>query len=469
MLYGKETNINPPKFEKISRDGKNALAPNKNGHGIFPINSFKFRRVKPKFAFILILALVLSFSVVRADTSVDDLNAQKSANQIKLDQINRQIKQYQQQIATTQKSADTLRNAILVFDKQIASTQLEIEAKQTQEDDVNLQIQQLEQAIEEKNNEIAQNRQILSALIVELNEYDTEYGLKTTIGSDNLSDFLDQIQYTKDYQDKIYQLVQKIKDLKAQLQSTQDSLKAQLKTLQELQNELQITQDSLSEQRDQKQQLLNQTRGLESNYQKLLVSSKQSAADLQKEVNDLDNQIRAKLGNKATPAGAGLLEWPVDGILTQGYGNTGFTALGYTFHNGIDVAGPAGSPVYAAADGVVYDTDRSDTEFGNWVAIKHSLSGPNGQVNIITLYAHFRSFIVSPGQSVKQGDLIGYEGNTGNTTAKLYGPERGYHAHFGVYDVDGFGVKSGAYTKIYGPYKIPYGYTYNPLDFLPAQ
>ncbi len=136
------------------------------------------------------------------------------------------------------------------------------------------------------------------------------------------------------------------------------------------------------------------------------------------------------------------------------------------FHNGLDVAGPAGSPVYAAADGVVYDTDHSDTVYGNWVAIKHSLSSSKGQVNIITLYGHMRTFKVSAGQSVKQGDIIGYEGNTGNTTAKLYGPERGYHVHFSVFDVEGFTVKPGAYTKTYGPYKVPGGYTYNPLDFL---
>jgi murein DD-endopeptidase MepM/ murein hydrolase activator NlpD len=77
-----------------------------------------------------------------------------------------------------------------------------------------------------------------------------------------------------------------------------------------------------------------------------------------------------------------------------------------------------------------------------------------------------RTIKVSPGQKVSQGDLIGYEGNTGNTTKKLYGPERGYHLHFGVYDQEGFGVKDGAYQNIYGSYRLPYGYTYNPLNFL---
>lgn len=438
MLYGKETNI----------------------------------KIKLKHSLIVLLALCLSlnFIPVKAqDTSLDDLNAQKAANQAKLNQLNQQIKQYQQQITSTQKSANTLQNAIAVYDKQIASTQLAIEAKQTQIDDTNIQIKQLQKAIEQKNNDLQQNRQILSELLVQMNEYDNEYTLQTTIGSDSLSDFLDQIQYTKDFQDKIYQLVQKIKEIKSQLEQQQAELKIQVKTLGEEQAALQQTQDSLSEQRSEKQQLLTQTRGLESNYQKLLSTSKQEQDNLQKEVDDLDAKIRAKLGNKSAPGAPGVLAWPVDGVLTQGYGNTGFTSLGYNFHNGIDIAGPAGSPVSAAADGVVYDTDHSNVSFGNWVAIKHNITSSKGSSQIITLYGHLRTILVTPGQAVKQGDLIGYEGNTGNTTAKIYGPERGYHVHFGVYDIDGFGVQTGAYTKIYGPYKIPYGYTYNPLDFLPSQ
>lgn len=429
----------------------------------------KTQAKKPALVLILILGLLLSLNFakpVTADVSVDTLNAAKAERQKKIDDLNKQIKNYQQQIAATQKTSNTLASTISIYDKQIASTELEIQAKQTQIEDIGAQIAELQKLIEQKARDIEENKKILSQLIVELNEYDNEYALQTTLASNNLSDFLDQVQYAQSYQDKIYQLVQKIKDLKVKLETDQRDLQARLANLQELQRQLQITQDSLTVQRNQKQKLLTQTRGLESNYQKLLASSKKEQDNLQKEVQDLDNQIRAKLGNKTINAAKGVLAWPMDGILTQGYGNTGFTALGYNFHNGIDVAAPAGSPVYAAADGIVIATDHSSASYGNWVAVKHNISTKGGSNQIITLYGHFRSFIVSEGQQVKQGDLLGYEGNTGNTTAKLYGPERGYHVHFGVYDAEGFGVSNGAYSKIYGPYKVPYGYTYNPLNFL---
>jgi murein DD-endopeptidase MepM/ murein hydrolase activator NlpD len=77
-----------------------------------------------------------------------------------------------------------------------------------------------------------------------------------------------------------------------------------------------------------------------------------------------------------------------------------------------------------------------------------------------------RSIGVRGGQVDRQGDLNGYEGNTGNTTRLIYGPDRGYHLHFTVFDAEGYRVTPGAYTSIYGHYSVPSGYTYNPLDFL---
>lgn len=433
----------------------------------------EIKKLKPKpgtgkkiLATLALLLMLGSILPVKADSTVDDLSSQKSDRQKKLDEINQQIKAYNQQIADTRKKSSSLKNEIAIYDKEIATTQLQIEAKNTQIEDTQIQIAQLEQLIDQKSKEIEENKKILAELLRQLSQFDDSYLLKTTLGTDNLSDFLDQIQYTQNYQGKIYQLVQKIKELKKRMEEQKAELQIELKNLNDLREQLQIAQQSLESQRSQKTSLLNQTRGLEKNYQKLLAASQKQEADIQKEIEDLDAQIRAKLGNRSISANRGVLAWPIDGILTQGYGNTGFTSLGYNFHNGIDIAGPAGQPIYAAADGTVLYTDYSDTSYGNWVAVKHSIPTSAGTRQIVTLYAHFRTIKVKPGQAVQQGDLLGYEGNTGNTTKKLYGPERGYHLHFGVYDAEGFGVKDGAYTKIYGPYRLPYGYTYNPLDFL---
>ncbi len=173
---------------------------------------------------------------------------------------------------------------------------------------------------------------------------------------------------------------------------------------------------------------------MKKNYQTLLSKSNNEEDALQKEISDLDAAARAKAGNTSISPKKGVLAYPMTGSLTQGYGNTGFTALGYNFHNGIDLAGPAGTPIYAPADGVVANCDTGQAAYGNWCTIRHTIDTTSGKRNIVTLFGHMRSVKVIAGQKVKLGDLVGYEGNTGNTTRLIYGPERGYHLHFMVLD-----------------------------------
>jgi len=85
------------------------------------------------------------------------------------------------------------------------------------------------------------------------------------------------------------------------------------------------------------------------------------------------------------------------------------------FHTGIDLVEPFGSPVQAADDGVVALVGSSSSGYGNYVVIAHS-----GGFN--TLYGHLSTALVSVGQQVTQGTVVGLEGSTGNST--------GAHLHF---------------------------------------
>lgn len=91
-------------------------------------------------------------------------------------------------------------------------------------------------------------------------------------------------------------------------------------------------------------------------------------------------------------------------------------------HAGIDIAIPVGTPLYAVADGVVVkavgDQTHSRQSWGNYVKIRHE--GDN-----YSLYAHMHQVLVKEGEQVKQGQLIGYSGNSGNST--------GPHLHFEFY------------------------------------
>lgn len=125
-----------------------------------------------------------------------------------------------------------------------------------------------------------------------------------------------------------------------------------------------------------------------------------------------------------------LLRWPLDQhILTQGWKyNNG------NKHNGVDLRTQIGNtsvrPVYAAEDGTVSATqlwdghttdERSMQSYGNMVDIRHA---DYKKQSLVTRYAHLFKFIVCKGEKVKEGQLIGYSGATGN----VYGA----HLHFEV-------------------------------------
>lgn len=97
-------------------------------------------------------------------------------------------------------------------------------------------------------------------------------------------------------------------------------------------------------------------------------------------------------------------------------------------HRAIDLRAAVGTPVYAAEDGTVdwvqtWDgrSTSGDQSYGNLVRIRHA-DYHGGKLQ--TLYAHLKESKVKYGQAVKEGELIGYSGNTGNST--------GPHLHFEV-------------------------------------
>jgi len=114
--------------------------------------------------------------------------------------------------------------------------------------------------------------------------------------------------------------------------------------------------------------------------------------------------------------------WPVDSRnITSPFGMRFHPITGVEkMHEGIDIADDDGVPVYAVAAGSVV-TSEFDSRAGNYVKILHD----DGR---ISKYLHLRQADVVSGQTVHQGDVIGYMGATGAVT--------GVHLHFGIKEGD---------------------------------
>lgn len=123
------------------------------------------------------------------------------------------------------------------------------------------------------------------------------------------------------------------------------------------------------------------------------------------------------------PAGTGIFSWPlpVGGTITSQFGHRAdpFTDE-VSYHSGTDISAPEGTPILAAADGTVTVANATDPwggSYGYHVILDHG-------GGLETLYAHCSAICVVPGQTVRQGEVIGYVGRTGRAT--------GDHLHFEV-------------------------------------
>jgi murein DD-endopeptidase MepM/ murein hydrolase activator NlpD len=424
----------------------------------------KYKLISTLLVVVMLFGFVVTPPVVGQST--DDLLAERDAKQRELNEILKRISGLQDEIQERKSLRSTLANEIAIINLEIAETEAQLEATAQEIDVLNFDIADVTEKIVQNEKDIANQKAVLKELIIQINDLDQRSPLEIALENDNFTDFLNQLQYVTSVQEASQEALSEIKILKAELIIKESELKQKKAGLDALQEQLTLAQAGLSGQRNAKQQIVNETRGQERIYQELLAESEGLEDEIAREIFELEVSIRTRLGDRRLPGQKGLLAWPMQGVLTQGYGNTGFTKLGYTFHNGIDIAAPAGTQIYAAGDGTVINTGTGEGAYGNWVTIRHNIPTADGNRALISLYAHMSSFRISVGQTVTRGELIGFEGNTGNTTRLLYGPHRGFHIHFTLFDAEGYGVAPGKFESVYGPYQVPYGATYNPLEFL---
>lgn len=334
-----------------------------------------------------------------------------------------------EQNAVLQSEIDTITQMIEKYTALIDEKQIELEEAQRKE---------------------AVQFELFCRRVRSMEESGTDSYAAVLFGAKDFSDLLDRVTFIQEvveYDNNIMQLLaatrQKIADTKAELQTNKQEQETAKGKLQEKKAELgqQIAaasdlvkqmeaqsdsyqvalrqlaeeEDAISAQIDQKVAELERQQEAERQAKAKAQAKAQSQTKNQTQ-NQTQNQNQSQ-GN-TTASSSGYL-WPLSGYtrISSGYGGRTHPIAGvWRIHNGIDIPAPAGTPIRATKSGQVIVSAYGGS-YGNYVSISHG--GGNS-----SLYAHMSRRAVSAGQTVQQGQVIGYVGTTGSST--------GNHLHFEI-------------------------------------
>ena len=386
---------------------------------------------------------------------LDDLKQQIQEKEAEIKQLEEQATAYQQDLKETQQKKNTLQNQLATIEARIRKLRGDINVTSARISTANLQIEELNLEIYEKTRQIEEHKENIASIIRTIYEYDEKTLLELVLENEKFSDFLSQVQYIELLQKNVQKDLESLKALKSVLEEQKTEVETKKNELQIYNAQLYSQKQIEDSQKSQKDYLLRQTRGQEKKYQQILTDIEEQRRQIREEIFEAEEKLRMTLDPESIPKPrSGVLSWPNEGLLTQGYGYTPYSKRLYKsgFHNGIDIAAGYGAPIRAAREGTIRAMGNNDNycpggAYGRWIAIKHDN-------NLTTFYAHFSAYgKYGIGDTVKRGDIIGYEGSSGYST--------GSHLHFGVYASNTFYLKQSKWCGL-----IPTGATINPLNYL---
>jgi murein DD-endopeptidase MepM/ murein hydrolase activator NlpD len=261
----------------------------------------------------------------------------------------------------------------------------------------------------------------LDRRLLDIYESDPVSPLDVFLGSNNLHDALDQMSYLIDIGVQDRDISNEVTYARTQMRAARAKTKTLRKTVR---GETAVIAARTSQAREVRDALVGARNDLVTTKRQKLTDLSQLSAQDRADVGEIDalraasaalaSRIRAaqssSSSSSSTPSSAGLI-WPVSGPVTSPFG----WRWG-RLHEGIDIGVAYGTPIHAAASGTVIYCGW-ETGYGNLTVIDHG-------GGLATAYAHQSSLAVSCGQSVTQGEVIGYVGSTGHST--------GPHLHFEV-------------------------------------
>ncbi len=377
-------------------------------------------------------ALAIVVLTVALLTTVSDTIYDK---QHQLQGLNGQIVATKTQIAQLLAQERQLQGEIAAFDAQLRAVQAQIDQETAK---LVLLAQQVDQAKEQlalKEAELARHIADFGRRMRIMYKSGQISGLELIFSAANFTDLMNRVVFFNVIVREDRRQVAELQKERAAIEAMKADLEAKKAEQARVVKQVQDQKAQLQAVRDQRAAREQQIAAIEAQFQRLL-------ADMEAQRAALQAQIASLIHESFRARSSGKWKWPMDGVITQGFGCTSYpfepydpTCPTHHFHSGIDIATDYGTPVHASDGGIVHNFTMGCgwgpglCGYGRYVVMVHA-------GGFTTLYGHLSSWAVGDGVQVDKDTVIGYEGSTGNST--------GAHLHFEI-DLAGMPVDPLAY------------------------
>lgn len=364
---------------------------------------------------ILVIALLASMlatgiTFAGAAEDADELQDKLSSLEDEKAAVKERIAELTKQASDVEATRAALQSEIDLTKEEIATVEAYIERLQDQIDVKTTELAAAEEALEQKEEEFA------LTVRTTYEQGDTSY-LEVLLNSTSFADLLSRMEI-------ITAIMEDNKKIVAEYTAAKEDIEQKKQELEETQAAQKEYQENLGYKVDELAASEAEQAALAESIQAYKAESEAEYDRIASEMQDVSNQIAAlsaqAAANGSVPMGDGTLIWPTPSCTTNSsaYGWRIHPIYGTRkFHAGEDIPAGYGAEILAAASGTVI-TAGWVSGYGNYTVIDHG-------GGMMTAYGHQSSIAVSVGQTVTQGQVIGYVGSTGNST--------GPHLHFEVY------------------------------------
>jgi murein DD-endopeptidase MepM/ murein hydrolase activator NlpD len=305
----------------------------------------------------------------------------------------------------------------------------------------------------------------------QLSGYDSSSFLSNLLTEGNISLIWQDQQHLSDLQNNLQTQIQSLQSAQVELNKQKTEKVAATTELSGLKSQLVGQKQTVQVTQDAQNKLLTQTKSQEAAYQAMLANNIAQEKIFENQLFQYESKLKITLNRSEFPTPAkSILSWPVDRVkITQMFGKTTDSGRLYASgtHDGVDFGTPVGTAVHAVRQGVIEGMGNTDEEkncysYGRWILIQHD-------DGLSTIYGHLSASIVTVGEQVTDGQIIGYSGGAPGAFGSGY--STGPHVHLGLYATQAVNVqifsKSLHCQQVSIPIAPPNGYL-DPLAYLPS-